>query len=98
MRRRMWGWLLLVPAALFLAEIVTAPFSGFHQHLSFAGTPGRFAGTVVRAGRSNARAALWFDNVFVVSWLLVVPQLLQAFRGESAHTTRSSSPHSVSPH
>jgi hypothetical protein len=85
----MWGWLLLVPAVLFLAEIVTAPFSGFHQHLSFAGTPGRFAGTVVRAGRSNARAALWFDNVFVVSWLLVVPQLLQAGRDRWAPERRT---------
>jgi hypothetical protein len=85
----MWGWLLLVPAALFLAELATAPFSGFHQHLSFAGTPGRFAGTVVRAGRSNARAALWFDNVFVVSWLLVVPRLLQAGRDRWAPERRT---------
>jgi hypothetical protein len=85
----MWGWLLLVPAVLFLAEVVTAPFSGFHQHLSFAGTPGRFAGTVVRAGRSNARAALWFDNVFVVSWLLIVPRLLQAGRDRWAPERRT---------
>ena len=89
MRRRMWGWLLLVPAALFLAELATAPFPGFQQHLSFAGTPGRFAGTVVRAGRSNARAALWFDNVFVVSWLVVVPRLLQAGRDRWAPERRT---------
>lgn len=89
MRRRIWGWVLLVPAALFFAVILTAPFSGFHQHLSFAGTPGRFAGTVVRAGRSNAREALWFDNVFVVAWSITVPLLLQAGRDRWAPERRT---------
>ncbi len=98
MRRRVWGWVLLVPAALFLAVVVTAPFSGFHQHLSFAGTPGRFAGTVVRAGRSNARAALWFDNVFVAAWLIAVPLLLQAGRDRWAPERRTMfGPWSVTP-
>ena len=67
--------LLALPAAMFVVVATTAPFTAFHQHLTLAGTPGRFAATVVRAGRSDARAALWLDNVFVASWLLVAPRL-----------------------
>jgi hypothetical protein len=67
--------LLVLPAAMFVVVATTAPFAAFHQQLTLAGTPGRFAATVVRAGRSDARAALWLDNVFVASWLLVVPRL-----------------------
>ncbi len=78
MRHRAWGWLLVVPATLSLLVVALAPFRSFHQHLSLAGTPDRFAATVVRAGRSDARAALWLDNVFVLSWVLIVPRLLRA--------------------
>ncbi len=78
MRSRAWGWLLLVPVTLSLLVVALAPFRSFHQHLALAGTPDRFAATVVRAGRSDARAALWLDNVFVLSWVLIVPSLLTA--------------------
>lgn len=78
MRQRAWALLLLVPAAVFAVVVFTAPFPAFHQHLYLSGTPGRFAGTVVRAGRADARAALWLDNVFVVSWVAVAPRLLRA--------------------
>ena len=78
MRRRAWAWLLVVPAALFVLVSVSAPFATFHQHLYLSGTPQRFAATVVRAGRSNARAALWLDNVFALSWVLIVPRCLTA--------------------
>jgi len=77
-RRRAWGWLVLIPATMAVLVAVLAPFPSFHQHLSLAGTPDRFAATVVRAGRSDARAALWLDNLFVLSWVLVVPRLLRA--------------------
>lgn len=80
MRRRAWGWLLAIPLALFLTVTLTEPFALFHLHLDLAGTPGRFAGTAVRAGRSDARAALWLDNVFAIAWLAIVPGLLQAGR------------------
>ena len=69
---------MLVPAAVFALVMVTAPFTAFHVDLYLAGTPGRFAATVVRAGRSDARASLWLDNVFVLTWLLTVPRLLRA--------------------
>ena len=78
MRHRAWGLLVLVPAALFAMVVVTAPFELFHFDLSTAGSPGRFAAVVVRAGRSDARGSLWIDNVFVLSWLLIVPALLRA--------------------
>lgn len=78
MRHRAWGLLVLVPAALFAIVVVTAPFESFHFNLSTAGSPGRFSAVVVHAGRSNARGSLWIDNVFVVSWLLIVPALLRA--------------------
>ena len=78
MRSRAWGWLLAVPLALSLLVLALAPFRSFHQHLSLAGTPDRFAATVVRAGRSDARAALWLDNMFVLSWLVIVPRLMRA--------------------
>ena len=68
--------LLALPVAMFVVVATTAPFPAFHQQLTLAGTPGRFAATVVRAGRSDARAALWLDNVFVATWLLVAPRLL----------------------
>jgi hypothetical protein len=77
-RRRAWAWLLVVPAAMFVLVAATAPFSTFHHHLYLSGTPQRFAATVVRAGRSDARAALWLGNVFALSWLLVVPRCLRA--------------------
>jgi hypothetical protein len=77
-RRRAWAWLLVVPAVMFVLVAATAPFPAFHQHLYLSGTPQRFAATVVRAGRSNARAALWLDNVFALSWLLVAPGCLRA--------------------
>lgn len=78
MRHRGWGLLLLLPAALFAAMLWRTPFSTFHSHLVFAGTPKRFAATIVRAGRADARGAIWLDNVFVLSWLLVVPRLMRA--------------------
>jgi hypothetical protein len=77
-RQRAWGLLVLVPAAVFALVVINAPFSSFHLDLYVAGTPARFAATVVRAGRSDARAALWLDNVFVVSWLVTAPRLLRA--------------------
>jgi hypothetical protein len=76
-RHRAWAMLLVIPAAMFAVMRLTIPFSNFFQHLSLAGTPDRFAATVVRAGRSNARASLWIDNVFVLSWVLVIPRLLR---------------------
>ncbi|MCB1001899.1 MAG: hypothetical protein KDB40_21585 [Acidimicrobiales bacterium] len=78
MRRRGWGWLLAVPAVLAALVVTTAPFPSFHQHLALAGTPDRFAATVVRAGRADARAALWLDNLFVLAWVAVVPRLLRS--------------------
>ena len=78
MRHRAWSLLLIVPAALLVITQLRAPFPAFHQHLTLAGTPERFAATVVRAGRSNARGALWIDNAFATSWLVVVPRLLRA--------------------
>lgn len=78
MRHRAWGLLLLVPAVTIVMAIVTAPFPAFHQHLFVAGTPDRFAATVVRAGRADARGALWVDNLVVVIWMLIVPRLLRA--------------------
>ncbi len=77
MRRRAWAWLLLVPACALVAVVVFSPFVLFHPQLSFAGSPDRFVDTVVRAGRSDARAALWLDNLFLVSWLVTVPRLLR---------------------
>lgn len=77
MRHRAWVWLLVVPVAVFSAVVVTSPFVAFHPQLTFAGRPDRFVETVVRAGRSDARAALWLDNLFWVSWLLTVPRLLR---------------------
>ncbi|MEX1106701.1 MAG: hypothetical protein WEB78_10915, partial [Ilumatobacteraceae bacterium] len=65
-------------AALFVLVAATAPFATFHQDLYLSGTPQRFAATVVRAGRSNARGALWLDNVFALSWLLIAPRCLRA--------------------
>lgn len=78
MRRRAWGWLLAVPVLMLGLVLVRSPFPSFHQHLMLAGTPDRFAATVVRAGRADARAALWLDNLFVLSWVSVVPRLLRA--------------------
>ncbi|MCU1361012.1 MAG: hypothetical protein JWN99_2301 [Ilumatobacteraceae bacterium] len=78
MRQRAWGLLVLVPASVFAVVLLSAPFTAFHVDLYLAGTPGRFAATVVRAGRSDARAALWLDNVFVATWLLTAPRLLRA--------------------
>ena len=78
MRRRSWGWLLALPAALATIVVLTAPFSGFHQQLLLAGTPGRFTAAVVRGGRSNARLALWLVNVFALAWLLTVPRAMRA--------------------
>ncbi len=78
MRHRAWGWLVLVPVTMSLLVMAFAPFRSFHQHLALAGTPDRFAATVVRAGRSDARAALWLDNLFVLSWVVIVPRLLRA--------------------
>lgn len=78
MRHRAWGWLLLIPGIMAVLVVVLAPFHSFHQHLDLAGTPDRFAATVVRAGRADARAARWLDNLFVLSWVLVVPRLLRA--------------------
>ena len=91
MRRRAWGWSLLIPATMAVLVAVLSPFPSFHQHLSLAGTPDRFAATVVRAGRSDARAALWLDNLFVLSWVLVVPRLLRAGRERWAPERRSMS-------
>jgi hypothetical protein len=70
--------LLLVPATIFAVLVLRSPFGGFHHHLVLAGTPRRFVTTVVRAGRADARGAIWLDNVFVLSWALVVPRLLRA--------------------
>jgi hypothetical protein len=70
--------LLALPAVMFVVVATTAPFAAFHQQLTLSGTPSRFAATVVRAGRSDARAALWLDNVFVASWLFVAPRLARA--------------------
>ena len=78
MRHRAWGWLVLVPVTMSMLVMALAPFRSFHQHLALAGTPDRFAATVVRAGRSDARAALWLDNLFVLSWVVIVPRLLRA--------------------
>lgn len=78
MRQRGWGWLLLVPAAMAVVVSLRSPFGSFHQHLALAGTPDRFAATVVRAGRSDARGSLWLDNLFVLSWVATVPRLLRA--------------------
>jgi hypothetical protein len=77
-RQRAWGLLVLVPALVFAVVLVAAPFTAFHLDLYLAGTPARFAATVVRAGRSDARAALWLDNVFVLTWVLTAPRLLRA--------------------
>jgi hypothetical protein len=77
-RSRAWAWLLLVPACAFGVVVATSPFVLFHPQLSFAGSPDRFVDAVVRAGRSDARAALWIDNVFLVSWLVTVPRLVGA--------------------
>jgi hypothetical protein len=90
-RHRAWGWLLLIPATMAVLVAVLAPFPSFHQHLSLAGTTDRFASTVVRAGRSDARAALWLDNLFVLSWVLVVPRLLRAGSERWAPERRSMS-------
>ncbi|TPW11700.1 MAG: hypothetical protein FD127_3082 [Acidimicrobiaceae bacterium] len=78
MRHRAWGLLVLVPAAMFVTVLVFSPFRSFHIDLYLSGTPARFAAVVVRAGRSNARGALWLDNIFVLSWLTLVPPLLRA--------------------
>ncbi len=78
MRRRAWGWLLVLPAVMALVVSTRSPFPSFHQHLGLAGTPDRLAATVVRAGRSDARGALWLDNLFVLAWVAVVPRLLRA--------------------
>lgn len=78
MRQRAWGLLVLVPAAVFVVALIAGPYTAFHVDLSLAGTPDRFAATVVRAGRSDTRAALWLDNVFIVAWMLTVPRLLHA--------------------
>lgn len=77
-RQRAWGLLVLVPALLFVVVVFAAPYNAFHIDLYLSGTPDRFAATVVRAGRSDARASLWLDNVFVLSWWLIVPRLLRA--------------------
>lgn len=77
MRHRAWALLLLVPTAVLVVAVLRAPFPTFHQHLSLAGTPDRFAATVVRAGRADARGALWLDNLLVVTFLAVVPRLLR---------------------
>lgn len=89
MRTRAWGWLVLLPLAVGVAVVATAPFLAFHPDLVLAGTPGRFAATVVRAGRSDARTALWFDNVFAVVWLLTVPALLRVGRDRWAPQRRA---------
>ncbi len=78
MRHRRAAWLLVVPAGLLALVALTSPYPFFHQHLNLAGSPGRFAATVVRAGRADARAALWLDNVFAASWLLIVPAALRS--------------------
>lgn len=78
MRARPWAFLLAVPATVYVLLVLRSPFPGFHEHLVLAGSPQRFADTVVRAGRADARGALWFDNLFVLSWVLVVPRLLAA--------------------
>jgi hypothetical protein len=70
--------LLVVPVVIGLLVATLSPFRSFHQHLGLAGTPDRFAATVVRAGRSDARGALWLDNLFVLSWVIVIPRLLRA--------------------
>ena len=77
-RHRAGGLLLLLPAAMFVAVIIAGPYATFHPDLTLAGSPGRFAAVVVRAGRSNARAALWLENLFVLSWVMVVPRLLRS--------------------
>ncbi|MGE3588416.1 MAG: hypothetical protein AB7L17_11895 [Ilumatobacteraceae bacterium] len=78
MRHRAWGLLVVVLAAVFVAVNLAAPFNAFHLDLYLAGTPPKFVATVVKAGRSDARAALWLDNVFVLSWLFIAPRLLRA--------------------
>jgi len=87
-RNRSWAFLLLVPAAIFAVLILRSPFGGFHHHLVLAGTPRRFVATVVRAGRADARGAIWLDNVFVLGWVLVVPRLLRAGLGRWAPERR----------
>ncbi len=62
---------------MFGVLLATAPFDVFHLHLTLAGTSHRFYETVVRAGRADARGALWLANVFAISWTLVVPRLLR---------------------
>jgi hypothetical protein len=84
-KHRGWGLLLVIPAALWFAGVMTLPFESFHQQLVLSGTPGRFADTVVTAGRADTRAALWLDNLFVVSWLVVVPRLLREGLGRWGH-------------
>src|SRR5687768_13544173 len=77
MRHRAWALLLVVPAAVFVVVVLTAPFPNFHQRLVTSGSRERFVAAVVRAGRADARGALWLDNVFVIAWLAVVPRLLR---------------------
>jgi hypothetical protein len=77
-RHRAWGLLVLVPAAMFIVVLIDAPYTTFHPDLYLSGSPDRFAAVVVSAGRSDARGALWLDNLFVLSWLAVVPRLLRA--------------------
>jgi hypothetical protein len=63
---------------MFAIGVAGAPYPSFHPDLYLSGTPGRFAAIVVRAGRSNARESLWLDNLFVLSWLVIVPRLMRA--------------------
>ena len=77
MRHRAWALLLLIPAALLALDVWASPFLGFHSHLVVDGTPKRFVATIVRAGRADARGSIWLDNVYLVSWLLVVPRTLR---------------------
>lgn len=77
MQRRHRSLLAVAPLVLLVVVLATAPTRDFHLHLSLAGEPHRFAAVVADAGRSDARAALALDTVFVAAWLAVVPRLLR---------------------
>jgi len=77
-RSRAWSLLLVLPALALLVALTAEPVRSFHVDLALAGTPGRFADVVVRAGRADARGAMWLANLVALAWLATVPRVLRA--------------------